>query len=77
MFFSISVPLSLVGAGGGVRALAAERSVGGRVSMRGQLPLCHSRLSRLVRVRGHSKRLPLPRLQEAQLSNLQGMKRKL
>ena len=69
-----SVPSSLVGASGWVWAMATKRSVGGRVSVRGQLPLCHPRLPGLVRVRGHSQCLPLPRLQETQLSHLQGMK---
>lgn len=63
-----------VGATRGVWALAAERSVSGRVSMWGQLSLCHSRLSRLVCVRGHSQCLPLPHLWETQLPDLQGMK---
>lgn len=70
----VSIHFSQVGAHGGVRALAAERSVSGRVSMRRQLPLRDSGLHWLVPVRGHGQRLPLPRLQEAQLSNLQGMR---
>lgn len=71
---TISLSISCtVGASRRVWALAAKRPVSGRVSMWGQLPLCHTRLSGLVRVRGHGQCLPLPRLQETQLPDLQGM----
>lgn len=64
----------VVGSSRGVWAMAAERLVGGRVPVWGQLSLCYTRLSWLVCVRGHGQCLPLSCLWEKQLPDLQGLK---